>query len=208
LLGYDLLESLTLLSKEEIEELSISIKMLPGHKRRFPAAIQKAREHMQEQKEIRKRERAKLERERGREEAKREREEEKRESEEKDQEEKQKRERRVAQELADIEAEQKLAQAKARSIKDPTINADSQHTKSTTHNSTGLAIPASKSKIEIKGVDLPANKSYAAFISHKKAHSKHGEISETLAIRLKVCSSCSLLILFSTIACLYCLGHA
>ena len=49
--GYDLLESLILLSQEEIEELSVSIKMKPGHKRRFPAAVQKAREEAKREEE-------------------------------------------------------------------------------------------------------------------------------------------------------------
>jgi hypothetical protein len=174
--GYDLLESLILLSQEEIEELSVSIKMKPGHKRRFPVAVQKAREDMQEQEEMRKRDKAKREKEakreeeeqdekRKRERAKHERE---REREEEDQEDKQKRDRRVAQELADIEAGVAVAAAQAKARNTTDQNTDGQHGKPATYNSTGLAMPASKSKLESKGVDLPANKSYAAFISHKK----------------------------------------
>jgi hypothetical protein len=35
----------------------------------------------------------------------------------------------------------------------------------------------------------PPTKIYAAFISHKKIHSKNGDSSETLAIRIKVLQS-------------------
>ena len=88
--------------------------------------------------------------------------------------------------MADIEAEQLLRQAKARSTKGQNTNVDDQQINPTTDASTGIAMPASKPKIESGSINLPATKSYAAFISHKKAHSKHGDSSETLAIRLKV----------------------
>jgi hypothetical protein len=45
-------------------------------------------------------------------------------------------------------------------------------------------------------------KSYAAFISHKKTHTKHGDSSETLAIRLKVIFGCGWVILTFTNCCL------
>jgi hypothetical protein len=60
------------------------------------------------------------------------------------------------------------------------------------------AISKAKYGGELKKVslntDLPLNKDYAAFISHKKQHSKYGDSSETMAIRLKV----NLLLLSST----------
>ena len=46
--GYEGIESLTLLSDEEIEELSRSVNMKPGHKKTFPVAIEKARQGMKE----------------------------------------------------------------------------------------------------------------------------------------------------------------
>jgi hypothetical protein len=43
-LGYEDLESVVIMSEEEIDELSTSINMRPGHKRKFPVAIMKAKE--------------------------------------------------------------------------------------------------------------------------------------------------------------------
>ena len=61
--GYEELESLTLLSEKEIDELSTSIKMKPGHRKKLPVAIKRAREEMQEREQERKREKAKQQRE-------------------------------------------------------------------------------------------------------------------------------------------------
>jgi hypothetical protein len=72
--------------------------------------------------------------------------------------------RKREKELADIMAAQKLAAAR---------NKESNEDR---------ASPASFSR----PMDLPATKHYAAFISHKKAHSKHGDSSSTLARSLKV----------------------
>jgi hypothetical protein len=49
--GFDDLESLTLLSQEEIQELSTAIHMKLGHKKKFPVAIQNGREEIKRQKE-------------------------------------------------------------------------------------------------------------------------------------------------------------
>ena len=53
--GFEDVESLTLLTSGEIEELSTAIKMKFGHKKKFPVAIQKAREELKEQDERSKR---------------------------------------------------------------------------------------------------------------------------------------------------------
>jgi hypothetical protein len=55
-LGYEELESVVLLNTEEVEALSSAIQMKAGHRKKFPVAIQNAREKM-------KREKAKQERE-------------------------------------------------------------------------------------------------------------------------------------------------
>jgi len=144
------------MTSEQIEELSELIQMRPGHKVKFPSAIRKGREEMQ-----------KLEKENREEE---------------------KEQRKMEKELANIERQAKidLAQANAQqSRKAKQIDVEG-HSKATTHSSTAVGIPVTTATMESKVMDLPAAKSYAAFISHKKAHSKHGEISETIAIRLKV----------------------
>jgi hypothetical protein len=45
--GYEELEILALLTGEQIDELSVTIKMRPGHKVKFPLAIQAAREELE-----------------------------------------------------------------------------------------------------------------------------------------------------------------
>jgi hypothetical protein len=127
--------------------------------------------------------------------AKRDREEAKREREEEEKEE-------LAKELAKIERARTLAQARARSRREQQIDKDEiLKADATTHDSTGLLVPASTSKKKSKDTELPATKIYAAFISHKKAHSKYGDSSSTLSRSLKVrqlqCVFYGLLILFS-----------
>jgi len=174
--GFEDLQSLVLLSPEQIEELSSAINMKMGHKLKFPVTIQDAREDMKREKIKREREKEEGEEQRKKEKVKREREEAKRE-----------RDEELAEELAQLEREQKLAQAKAQSRKDLQEDQQTQpDAKPTAHDSTGLGTSVSKAKIESKGIHLPANKSYAAFISHKKTHSKHGDSSSTLARSLKV----------------------
>jgi hypothetical protein len=56
LIGYEDVVSLTLLSDEEIQELAISLKMKPGHMKKLPFAIEKARDEMGKYQERRKRE--------------------------------------------------------------------------------------------------------------------------------------------------------
>ena len=127
--GYEDLESLTLMTEEEIAELSTAINMKAGHKKKFAAAILKARREM------------KLEEE-------------------------------EAQELAKIETEQRLAKAKA--------NARQLHTDDRKD------VDNTKAQQAKRSTEMPEWKDFAAFISHKKTHSKFGETSETLSIRLKV----------------------
>ena len=108
---------------------------------------------------------------------------------------------KLEEELASIEREQLLLQAKAKSKREQQIDADGHWKKmnaesTANKNPTGPGVPVSKAEIEAKAIDLPAMKSYAAFLSHKKAHSKHGDSSETLAIRIKVFAG---LMLFSTV---------
>jgi hypothetical protein len=158
------LGSLTILTPEEIDELSTAIQMKPGHKRRFPNVVKKKREEMEEQEEKRQMQKEKQEEKLKREEAKQEREDEEQEI--------------LAEELAKLDRERKLQKAKAQ------VDAEGH---SNAGNSMGIQMTVSNSKIESKGMFLPENRSYAAFISHKKAHSKHGDSSETLARSLKVC---------------------
>ena len=44
--GYDDLESLTLLSAEEVDELCAEVKMKPGHRRKMPVIIERAKEEV------------------------------------------------------------------------------------------------------------------------------------------------------------------
>jgi hypothetical protein len=84
-----------------------------------------------------------------------------------------KEERKLEEQLARAKRERKLAEAKReRPEQNATVG-----TNATDHNS---------AKIESKDIALPATKSYAAFLSHKKMHSIHADSSETIAIRLKV----------------------
>ena len=86
--GYDAVESLILLSDEEIGELCTAIKMKPGHTKRFPVVIAEAREEEKKRRmEKEKKERMEKEREENKE--------------------------RMEKELADIETERKLAKARS-----------------------------------------------------------------------------------------------
>lgn len=144
----------------------MSIDMKPGHQKKFGFSIQQGREEL-------KRENEEQEKQRDREEKQRERE-----REEQDE------QLKMEKQLAKIKRDQQLfdAQAKARSKRDQvdTDENSQRDAKSSTRN------PASKGKGESKGIDLPPTKSYAAFISHKKTHSKQGDSSSTLARSLKV----------------------
>jgi phage-related minor tail protein len=90
---------------------------------------------------------------------------------------KQQKEEELAEQLCEIKRKQKLAKARRRDV-------DSISTAELTAPA-GLGASA-KSKIGHKGTELPATKAYAAFLSHKKMHTTHGEMSETLALRIKV----------------------
>ena len=158
-LGYEVLEILTALSQEEIDELSTSLKMKPGHKKMFSLAIQKAEREKEEHEQKRNKEKAKRDRE------------------EEEQEEKWK----LANELSKIERKQILA--KARSTRDAE-NPEHIDTKPKAPESAKPA--AQKNTATSEQVHLPAWKDFAAFISHKKMHTEFGDSSETLSIRLKV----------------------
>jgi hypothetical protein len=101
-IGLEDVESLTLLSQEEVEELSVSINMKLGHKRKLLVAIRKAREELEK---LEKREKE-MEEKREKEKAKRERAEAEREKEKREQ-------KRLAQELAKLDRKQKLSQVQA-----------------------------------------------------------------------------------------------
>jgi hypothetical protein len=161
--GYDDLASLALLSEEEVEEFATSIDMKKGHKKKLPVVIQELREDMQE-----------LKGKRTREEAKREREEARKEEE---LEEKRKRDK----EIADIEAEKELDEARsqrARRQRDQQRDeqqeselktSDLKHTPSTVTENLPSKAQSTQSKTKPTDLfDLPANKIYSAFISHKK----------------------------------------
>jgi hypothetical protein len=161
--------------------------MLLGHKRKFPVAISKAREALKEQEE-------KKQREKEEQEEKKQREKEEQEEKKQREKEEQKEIREMDMELAKIDREKNLAKAKAKakSIKEQQALVDIDNhpnvaDKATTHSSAEVGSTETKvAKGQSTSIDLPANRSYAAFISHKKTHTKHGDSSETLAIRLKV----------------------
>jgi hypothetical protein len=171
-----------LLSAQEIEELSVSINMKPGHKKKFGFSIQQGREELkrekEEQEKQRETEREEHEEQQKRQKAKRVREEEEQEGQPK-----------IEKQLAKIERDQQLfdAQAKAQSRKDQQVAEDQNsqpNAKPPARHSKGLGMSVSKAKIQ--GTHLPSSKSYAAFISHKKTHSTQGDSSSTLARSLKV----------------------
>jgi hypothetical protein len=179
--GFEELESLTLLTDEEINELSTAISMKLGHKKKFPVAIQQAREELQEARDDITREKRYVK-------------EEQEEQRERDREE-QKEQRRMEKELTTIEREQKLRKAKAQ--------VDAEEPSKVGTNTTLMEV--SKGKNESKIMALPATKSYAAFISHKKTHSKHLDSSSTLSRSLKVthCEVCAWLSICTHIHWLY-----
>ena len=160
--GYEELESLTLLTPEQIEELSVTIQMRPGHKVKFPVAIQKAREELDK----RRKQKQEQEEKANRLKAKRKREEQEQEKEE-----------QLARELANIKRERKLFEAKARQLKVEDSKDPEDQNK---------AESSKTDKAQKRSTDLPAWKDFAAFISHKKMHTEFGDSSETLSIRLKV----------------------
>jgi hypothetical protein len=207
--GFEVLESLISLSKEQVDSLGTAIHMKMGHKMVFPLAIEEAREaakehkeEMKERKEQQKREKEKREREAKREEEEQEEQRKKEKAKQERIESQREREEELAEELAQVEREQKLAQAKAQSRKDLQEDQRLQpDAKPTNNDSTGLGMSVSKAKSENKGMHLPATKSYAAFISHKKTHSKHGDSSSTLARSLKV-RNCEVCVSYSNL-----IGH-
>ena len=52
--GYDDLESFSMISSEEIEELCATVQMKPGHRKKMPALVDRAREDFKRELEIKK----------------------------------------------------------------------------------------------------------------------------------------------------------
>ena len=182
--GFDDLQSLTLLTTEEIDELATAIGMKQGHKMKFPVLIQQAREQMEELEEERRREKEKQRREDTREEEeleeKRRREkeelEEERRREKEELEEERLEERQRAKELATLEADRILAKARGtqqlgEDTEEGEISAkESSNLKSKPEQggpkpATITAETKSKTQLNL----LPPHKLFGAFISHKKA---------------------------------------
>jgi hypothetical protein len=159
------------MTEDEIETLSTAMKMKPGHKKKIKAVVKQAREELE-----------KLD-------AKRKREEEEQEEKRKREKQAQEEQLKLEEELARIERTRKLQQAKAQRDQVDVDEQSKGDVKSATHNST-----VANEKSESKSIVLPAIKSYAAFISHKKTHSKQGDSSSTLARSLKV-SNCQVCVL-------------
>ena len=174
-----MLESLITLTTEEVDSLATAIQMKMGHQKVFHMKIEQAKASCEREEEEREeqRRRGKTKREK----------EAKREEEEQEEEEEQ---RKVEKALAQLKREQKLAEAKAQSRKDLQEDQHLPDENPTTRESAGLGMSASNSKSG--SIHLPATKSYAAFISHKKTHSTQGDSSSTLARSLKVrnCEVC------------------
>jgi hypothetical protein len=172
--GFEDLQSLVLLSDEQISDLSSAINMKLGHKLKFAVIIREAREEKEEQERKRKREKDERERTQRREEEERKREEE-------EQRRREKEEQELAHELSKIEREGILA--KARSTRDAEdqkhAGANPTATKSSEQN-------AATEQAQHQITHLPDWKDYASFISHKKTHTQFADSSETLSIRLKV----------------------
>ena len=174
--GFDYLQSLTLLTTEEINELATTIGMKQGHKKKFPVLIQQAREQMEELEEERRRAKEKQRREDTREEEELE-EERRREKEELEEERLRAKEERLrAKELATLEADRILAKARGTqqlgedteegkvSAKAPS-NLKSKPEPGGLKAATITAETKSKTQLNL----LPPHKLFGAFISHKKA---------------------------------------
>jgi len=163
--GYEDLISIVLLNEDEIEELATAISMRPGHRKKLPVVINMVRKEMEreeeEQKEKYKREKEQETRER----AKREREE------------------NVAEKLASIEDEKKLAKAKAQSVNESSGDGGSLTKKD------AKTEPIESTEISADRWEMPADKDFFSFLSHKKNNSKLGSNTEMLAIRVSFTSA-------------------
>ena len=177
--GFDDLQSLTLLTTEEIDELATTIGMKQGHKKKFPVLIQEEEQERRREKEKQRREDTReeeeLEEERRRE--KEELEEERRREKEELEEERLrgKEERQRAKELATLEADRILAKARGThqlggteegkvSTRSPS-NLKSKPEQGGLKPATITAETKSKTQLNL----LPPHKLFGAFISHKKA---------------------------------------
>jgi hypothetical protein len=140
-IGYDDLQSLALLADDQIEALSSAINMRPGHRLKFPFVIKELKELKEKQK---------------RERAKREAKEEREEREEVEQE-------RMTQELAKIDRQLRLQQAKAAAA----------------NNSKGLGMPVTNANIENKGIDLSATS-----LAHTRSQTQDGSSTEVTELSL------------------------
>ena len=155
--GFDAVESLILLSENDIGELCTAINMKRGHKIRFPVIIAKAREEASEEQEIATNERKIAKEEKQRAEKKKKIEQEREEKKEK-----------IAEELADIETERKLAKARSTRVVESEVEEKESFT-----NPKGFSFT------------MPPGKNHFAFLSHKKTNSKLAGITETLALRVR-----------------------
>jgi hypothetical protein len=179
--GYEDLISIVLLNEDEIEELATAISMRPGHRKKLPVVINMVRKEMkektereeEEQKEKYKREKEQEEERHKRERAKREREE------------------NVAEKLASIEDEEKLAKAKAKQAKAQSVNESSGDGGSLTKKDAKTE-PIESTEISADRWEMPADKEFFSFLSHKKNNSKLGSNTEMLAIRVSFTSAPSL----------------
>ena len=169
------MQSLVLLSDEQIDELSSAIKMKLGHKLKFAVTVKTAREDKEEQERKAREDKEEQERKRRREKEARKREEEEQEKEKEEQEEQKELERA----LSKIERKRILRDAEARADDHEHTDAKPKATEPT--ENTTATDPA-----QHQTAPLPAWKEFSAFISHKKMHTQFADSSETLSIRLKV----------------------
>ena len=132
-----------------------------GHKKKFHFTLQQAREDLRREEEKQAEQR----------------------KQEKEMQEEQEEQRKLEHELSKIERKQILfeAKAKARSTRDAEDQAD---VKLKASKATKLNLATEPAQHQ--AAQLPDFKEYAAFLSHKKTHTKFADSSETLSIRLKV----------------------
>ena len=164
--GYDSKESLVLLTDDEIDELSSTIMMKAGHKKRFPVEIRKAREEIQLKNQEKQLEQD-LQRRRKEEDL------------------------QLEEDLAKLQRGEVLREAQDRAstktkARDHTVDAEDQKMKvdESSTNPTSMqpvAVDEAGKKEANKKQNLPLHKKWHFFASHKKLHSRHANASEMLA---------------------------
>ena len=167
--GLDTVESLILLSEQEIDELCTRIKMKLGHKKRFPVVIAEAREAEEKKKKVEKEREEDAAEEKRKKKQRQEQKEQRVEQKAKQDEEDELEERKIAKELADIETERKLAKARSARV----VESEVEEKESFTKNAKGFSFT------------MPPGKNHFAFLSHKKTNSKLAGNTETLALRVR-----------------------